>query len=63
MQLDEVLMISLRGIETRQRDNLGDDWLLEQLRLIELLDVSLGDFLLFSILIEDRRARETPTIA
>src|ERR1700680_1323144 len=56
MQLDEVLVISLRRIETRQRDNLGDDWLLEQLRVINLLDVGLGDSLLLGILIEDGRA-------
>ncbi len=43
----------LGGIEGLEFDNLRHDRSGEHLRGIELFDIRLGDFLLFSVLIED----------
>src|ERR1022692_4137501 len=50
----ELLVIFLGRIKAVERADLGDDRLLENLRVAELLDVSFGDALLFRILAKDR---------
>src|ERR1700719_2654359 len=51
-----VLVISLGLIEGLQRDDLGDDWTVEDMGLVQLVDVGLGHALLLVIGVKDRRA-------
>ena len=51
-----ILMITLGIMERFQGRHLSDDWLVENLRPIELLNVRFGNSLLFLIRVEDRRA-------
>src|SRR6266404_3015640 len=52
----EILMIILGRIEFPAGLDLGDDWSIKHVRLVELGDIGLGNAQLLGILWEDRRA-------
>ena len=56
MMLGVILMIGLGFIESIERNNLGDNWLLEDFGFVDLSDVGFGNALLPFVGVKDSRA-------
>lgn len=56
MMLGVILMIGLGFVERIERNNLGDNWLLEDFGFVDLSDVGFGNALLLFVSVKDSRA-------